>query len=111
VPETVVEATVEAVDSKRAAAKPGSRQSGRTETTAPDPGRTKTAAADRSRPEARAAHANPATAKAAAVEAATKTATAAETAAATTKATAGRSRVRHQHGDRCGCEQGDHYCA
>jgi hypothetical protein len=103
VPETVVEATVETVDGKRAAAKSASRQSGRTETSAPDPGRTKTAPA----------HPNPATAKAAAVEAATKTATAtaAETATTTTKATAGRSRVRRQHGDRRDCEQGDHYCA
>ena len=44
--EAAVKATVETVDSKRAAAKSGSRQSSRTETTAPDPGRTETTASD-----------------------------------------------------------------
>jgi hypothetical protein len=115
VPETVVEATVETVDGERAAAKSGSRQSGRTETTAANPGRTETAAADRGRPEA-AAHSHPATAEAttahshpAAAEAAA--ATTVEAATATAKTTTRQSRVRRQHGHRCACEQGDHHFA
>jgi hypothetical protein len=115
VPEAVVEATVETVDGKRTAAKSGSRQSGGAETTASDRGRTETAAADPGSPETRAAHTHPAAAEAAAKPTATAvetpTATTVETATATAEATTSRSRVRRQHGDRCGCEQGNHYCA
>jgi len=113
--ETAVKATVETVDGKRTAAKSGSRQSGRTETTASDRGRTETAAADPGSPETSAAHTHPAAAEAAAKPAATAvetpTAATVETATAAAKATTSRSRVRRQHGDRCGCEQGNHHCA
>ena len=122
---------LETVDGKGAAAKSGSRQSRRTETTAADPGRTESATADRGSPEAAAAHSNPAAPEAAAAHsnpaaaeaaAAHSNPAAAEAAAAhsnpatteaaaTAKTTTGRSHVRRQHGDRGACEQGDHHFA
>src|SRR5207247_4684404 len=79
-PESGVEATAEVVHGKGAAAKSGSRQSGRTETTAADRGGPEAATAH-SHPaaEATAAHSHPATAEAAAHSAAVETTTASTT--------------------------------
>src|SRR6185369_17215144 len=109
-PESVVEAAPPVTASPVVAGKTTATNSGRckchrTETGATDRSRTETAAANRCTAETTAADCG-------CTEATTaQAATAMETTAATTKATAGRSRVRRQHGDRCACEQGDHHFA
>ena len=127
-PESGMEAAMEAVDGEGAAAKSGSWQSGRTETAA-DRGRTETTSSDRGSPEAGTAHSNSAAAEApaaysnpAAAEAAAAypDPAAAEPAAAhsnpaaaepaATKTTTGRSYVRRQHGDRCARTRRPSFC-
>src|SRR5438105_12949910 len=103
-PKSGVETAAEAVRGKGAAAKSACWERGRT----------KTAGADCGGPEAGSAHSNPAASEAASAHsnpAASEAATAVETATvetATAKTTAGQSRARRQHRDRCGCEQDDH---